>query len=121
MTSWSDVGNQVGGGQARELRELVHQVLERVHLLDDGLAALGQDLLEARGRLDVGLADPLGRELDGGERVLDLVGELPRHLAPGRDLLGAHQRGEVVEHEHHPGRRAQRAPGSGTTVAARWR
>ena len=57
-------GGEVGGGQPRELRELVHQVLERVHLVHDGGGALGEDLLEVGRALEVGLADALGGELD---------------------------------------------------------
>ena len=33
----------------------------------------------------------LHRELDGRERVLDLVGQAPRHLLPGRELLHVDQ------------------------------
>ena len=40
---------EVGRGQARELRELVHQVLERLHLVHDRARALGEDPLEVRG------------------------------------------------------------------------
>ena len=40
---------------------------------------------------------PLRAQLDRRQRVLDLVREPPRHLAPGRDLLGADERRDVVE------------------------
>ena len=40
---------------------------------------------------------PLRREPDGRQRVLDLVGDAARHLGPGRLALGAHQLGHVVE------------------------
>ena len=43
----------------------------------------------------------LGRQLDGGQRILDLVREAPRHLAPGGVALRLQQRGDVVEHQHH--------------------
>ena len=44
---------------------------------------------------------PLGRELDRRQRVLDLVGQAPRHLAPGLDALRRDQLGDVVE-DHQP-------------------
>ena len=37
----------------------------------------------------------------GVERVLDLVRQAARHLAPGRVALRLQQRRDVVEHEHH--------------------
>ena len=44
---------------------------------------------------------PLGGELDGGEGVLDLVGQAPGDLGPGGGALGDDEAGDVVEH-HHP-------------------
>ena len=46
------------------------------------------------------MAQALGRELDGGEGVLDLVGEAPGHLAPGGVALGLDDGGDVVEDHH---------------------
>ena len=46
-------------------------------------------------------AQALGGELDGGERVLDLVGDALGDLAPGGEALGLEELGEVVEGEHH--------------------
>ena len=77
-------------------------------------------------RLEPGLAHALGRELDRRQRVLDLVGEPARHLAPGRHLLRAHERRHVVEDDHgapgaepsEPGRRHHgRRPGGGRARA----
>ena len=45
-------------------------------------------------------AHALGRQLDRRERILDLVRQAPRHLAPGGVALGLQQRGDVVEHDH---------------------
>ena len=39
----------------------------------------------------------LDAEPDGGERVLDLVGDLPRHFTPGQHARRARQRGRVVQ------------------------
>ncbi len=43
---------------------------------------------------------PVGRELDRGQWVLDLVRDAPRHVAPGRRPLRRGQRRDVVEGEH---------------------
>ena len=40
---------------------------------------------------------PLGREADRGERVLDLVRDAPRHLGPGGLALGVESSRDVVE------------------------
>ena len=45
-------------------------------------------------------AHPLGGELNRRQRVLDLVRQPPRDVAPGRDPLRPHQRRHVVEHQH---------------------
>ncbi len=42
---------------------------------------------------------PLGRQLDRRQRVLDLVRQPPRHLAPGLGALRRHDLGDVVEHQ----------------------
>ena len=44
--------------------------------------------------------EPLGTQLDRGQRVLDLVSEPARHLTPGGDLLRPDERRDVVEHQH---------------------
>jgi hypothetical protein len=46
-------------------------------------------------------------QLDRRQRILDLVRQAARHLAPGRVALRLQQRGDVVEHQHHAGRAAQ--------------
>ena len=43
----------------------------------------------------------LGRQLDGGQGVLDFVGDPPGHLPPGRQPLGPFQLRQVLEHQHH--------------------
>ena len=40
---------------------------------------------------------PLGRKLDRGQRVLDLMGDAARHIGPGGGALGGDQIGDVVE------------------------
>ncbi len=44
-------------------------------------------------------AQPLGRQLNRRQRILDLVRQPPRHLAPRGHLLRADERRHVVEHE----------------------
>ena len=43
---------------------------------------------------------PFGRELNGRQRILDLVSQTPRHFAPRGHLLRANQRRHIVEHQH---------------------
>ena len=42
-------------------------------------------------------AQPLGRQLDRRQRVLDLVGDAARDIGPGRGALRQHQLGDVVD------------------------
>ena len=55
-----------------------------------------------------------GGQLDGRQRILDLVREPPRHLPPRRDFLRPDQRRHVVEHQH----RAFEVPPSPASVVA---
>jgi len=59
-------------------------------------------------------AEPLGGQLDGRERVLDLVGQAACHLAPGGVPLGLHEGGDVVEHDDEA---AGHVPGAGQSRA----
>ncbi len=43
---------------------------------------------------------PLGRQLDRRQRVLDFVGDAPGDVAPGGAALGGDQPGNVVERQH---------------------
>jgi hypothetical protein len=121
ITSCQRAGTRFDRGQPRELRELVDQVLERLDLLHDRPACTRDDPLEVGRRLQVRLADALRRELDRRERVLDLVGQLARHLAPGGDLLRAHERREVVEHHERSRAAAPGAPAAAPRRTASWR
>ena len=86
---------------ARELRELVHQPLERLDLADDRRRALIDERARRLGRLREMAPEPLGAELNRRQRVLDLVRQPARHLAPRRGLLRANERRDVVEDHHH--------------------
>ena len=87
----------------REVRELVDQQLEAVDLAGDGVDAFVEDLdvVGIRGGARPEAApDALRRELDRRERVLDLVGDPARHLAPGDHALHLDRLRVVVEHDH---------------------
>ena len=98
------------GRQARVIAELVDHQLQRADLVDDRLRTARQHL-GLGGRQLVGelVLHPLGGELDRRERVLDLVREAPRDLAPGDRALGAHHLAHVVEH-HQPAALRARQP-----------
>ncbi len=50
--------------------------------------------------LAVAALQPLGGELDRGQRVLDLMGDTPGDIGPGRAALVAQLIGDVVEGQH---------------------
>ena len=82
---------------AREGRELVHHAADVADLADDGVGALVEDLaVLVDGPAELAL-QPLGRQLDRGQRVLDLVGDAARHVGPGGRALGRDQIADVVE------------------------
>ena len=91
-----------GVGILRELRELVDQALQRFDLADDRARALLDQRPRAGRRIGEVTLEPLGRELDRRQRVLDLVREPARDLAPCGDLLRADERRHVVQHENLP-------------------
>ena len=85
---------------AREAGELVHHAADVADLADDRLGALVEDLPVLRPDM---LAEPplqpLRRELDRRQRVLDLMGDAARHVRPGGAALRRHQVGDVVERD----------------------
>ncbi len=100
-----------GAGLARVDREVVDHVLHRGDLRDDRLRAALERLLvrpvELRRQLD---REALGRELDRRQRVLDLVREPARDLAPRGVALRLHEIGHVVEHDDVARDRRHRQP-----------
>ena len=86
-----------GLGHARERRELVHHPADVTDLADDGLRALFEDLGIGRDLLLVLAPQAFGRELDGRQRVLDLMRDAPRDIGPGRGALRGNQVGDVVK------------------------
>ena len=98
-------GVQVGGRRARrrhprELRELVDECLERLDLADDGRRALLDQRARRCGSRAELPAHALGAELNRRQRVLDLVRQTPRDVAPRRHALRPDERRHVVEDEH---------------------
>ena len=84
------------------MRELVHQVLHRLHLAPDGGRAFGENPLHFRRPVDA-LELPgnaLRAERDRRERVLQLVRDAPRYLVPCRRALRVQQLARVLEHQH---------------------
>ena len=93
-------GLELGRGQAGVITELIDETLHGVHLIHDGFDRLGQNGLlrwcHFAGEFHF---QPLGRQLDGRQRVLDFMRKSPRHLAPGLRALGRHDFGNVVKHQ----------------------
>ena len=80
-----------------ELGELVDDAPQVVGLADDHVGILlERRALVADHRPELA-PQPLGRELDRGQRVLHLVRDAPRHVAPGRHALRDDEVGHVVE------------------------
>src|SRR3546814_11952750 len=86
-------------GHAREGGEFVDHPPQIADLADN---RLGQALEGAVARLDllaVAPLEPLGGELDRGERVLDLMCDTARDIRPGGPALVEQLLGNVVEGE----------------------
>ena len=84
---------------AREGRELVDHAADVADLADDRVGALVEDLAVVVDRLAELAPEPFGRKLDRRQRILDLVGDAPRHVRPGGASLGCDQVGDVVERD----------------------
>ena len=82
---------------AGERGELVDHPSDVADMADDGVGADPEGLRVALDLGQVLLLDALGGELDRGQRVLDLVGDPPGDVRPGRLALSRQQLGDVVE------------------------
>ena len=80
-----------------ERRELVDHASDVLDLADDGLGAGGEDLGLGLDLLQVLAFQALGGKLDGGQGVLDLVGDAPGDIGPCGGALGRQKLGDVVE------------------------
>jgi hypothetical protein len=91
---------QFGRRQACVIAELVDQPFHGIDLVNDGLDGLGEDGLFSVRQLARQLHfKPLGRQLDGRQRILDFVRQPARHLAPGLRTLGRNDFRDVVKHQ----------------------
>ena len=107
---------ELGHRQAREVAELRHEATQRAHLLFDDVARVAEASSKARVVALVALVEVLHGELDGRERVLDLVGQASRHLLPrghALEVLDAITRAADVAHH-----RVERADELAHLVAA---
>ena len=85
---------------AREGREVVDHAPYVLDLTDDGLGTHGKGFGIALDLVEVFPPQPLGRELDWRQRILDLMGDAPGDIGPGRLALRRKQFGDVVEGDH---------------------
>src|SRR6185312_1554771 len=80
-----------------ESREFIDHAANVTDLADDRFGALLEDFAIAGKRLAVFPAQPLGRELNWRQRILDLMRDTARDIRPGRSALRAGKLGNVVE------------------------
>ncbi len=83
--------DRLGTRHPRELAELGDDAPQTLDLFEDRDGRLLEDLVEVRVLLLVRFSHRLDRDLDGRERVLDLVRDSARDVPPGRDPLGAEE------------------------------
>ena len=97
---------RLGGGEARELGELIDESAEGFDFLRDELGAFANDTgLVGRGSGSAieHAAEAFGGEGDGGEGVLDLVRDAAGDFVPGGGFLGAEEFAGVFEDEDEAG------------------
>ena len=81
----------IGRWHARERRELINHTFDLTGLALNRLCQRVEQLAVLRDLLAELVAQALGRELYRRQRVLDFVGDAPRHVRPGTRALGLHQ------------------------------
>src|SRR5690606_32205024 len=81
-------------------REFIHHAADVANLADDGVDALVEDLAVILQLAAIAAAQPFGRELDGRQRILDLVGDAAGHVGPGTGTLRRLEIGNVIEGQH---------------------
>ena len=86
----------VGFGHPGKFGKLIHDAAQVVGLAHDDVGVLFK-LFRVGDLIAVFALDALGAQLDGGQRVLDFVGNAARDIAPGGHALGRDKLGDVVE------------------------
>ena len=89
-------------GHPREVGEFVDHPAEVADLADDRAGQPLERLLVGRDLLAEAALQPLGGELDRGQRVLDLMRDAPGDVRPGGAALVGQLVGDVVEGQHRP-------------------
>src|SRR5262249_31253459 len=82
---------------AGEGRELIDHAADVADLTDNRVGALVEDLLVVADLIAVLAFEPLCRKLDGGQWILDFVGNASGDVGPGGVSLSGDQVGNVVE------------------------
>ena len=72
-----------GTADVREFGKVSRDPTQMFDLLDQGRRNLGCQLWNLRGILMNGFLQVLDAQFHGGQRILDLMGDLPGHFAPG--------------------------------------
>ena len=105
--------------RTRVVAECIDHRLERLDLADDGArGAVDQLRLLRREAAEEAPAQAFGRELDGSQRILHLVREATRDLAPRSVALRLVEHRQVVEHDHVAGVAGQRGAAHHQEAAA---
>src|SRR3546814_11499644 len=71
-------------------------------MADDGVGAGDEGLLIARNLLEILALQAFGGELDRRQRILDLMGDTPCDIGPGRLALGREEFRYVIEGTDEP-------------------
>src|SRR5208337_3245904 len=72
-----------------------------VHFIDDDAGTFIEDRRIITELVHVSAPEPLGRELDGGERILHFMRDPARNLPPCSHALHSLELGKIVEYEDH--------------------
>ena len=89
-----------GFWHAREIGELIDHAAKIADLTDDRVGEAPERVVVFRDLVAIAPLKPLGGELDGCQRVLDLVGDTPRDVRPCRTTLVGELVGHIVEGQH---------------------
>src|SRR6266550_5545241 len=80
--------------------KFIDEILQLVHLLDDVRGTLIQNRTVAVEQFAIAFSEPLGGQLDGGERILDLMSDTPCDFPPCLHSLHLLNLCDVLEKDH---------------------